>query len=776
MLRNRIYYGVKPFVPQRLRMAVRRTLAMRRRPHVADVWPIMPGSEYPPEGWRGWPGGKKFAVVLTHDVEGQRGLDQCRPLMELEMELGFRSSFNFIPEGNYRVPSAFRYELTRNGFEVGVHDLRHDGRLFRSVAEFRSRAICINQYLRDWNAVGFRSGFMLHNLDWLHNLDIEYDMSTFDTDPFEPQPDGRNTIFPFWVPRPPATEDGGSALRNSSFEIRHSAGGSKQHTNFSVSASQHPSVSPNGYVELPYTLPQDSTLFLLLGETTSDVWKGKLDWIAEHHGMVLLDTHPDYMNFNQAARSSGQYPVRFYRELLEYLRSNYADQYWHALPGALATYVQRLASREAIPSLNRFPAVSPEVKSPSLALNRRDSNQPSRLRGKRAAVLLFSYFPGDARPSRAAQALAAEGMTVDIICLQRDQTEPRRETMGGINVFRVPLKRCRGSKLRYLAQYSTFILRSFVQLAFHSVSRRYDLVHVHNMPDVLVFAALVPRMLGAKVILDLHDPMPELMQTIFGLKESSLSVRLLKRLESWSVGFADLAVTVNLACKRIYESRGCPPEKMIVVMNAPDDHVFKFQAPQSNGSNGSDPARPFSILYHGSLVPRNGLDLAVDALEIAKERVPAARLIVCGERSSFLEEVMASAEKRGLQDRVDYLGVKDRTGIVEAIQHCDLGVIPNHRNTFTEINTPTRIFEYLSLGKPVVAPRTLGIEDYFGKDALLFFDAGDSRDLARRIEFAYFNREETTRFVERGQEVYLANNWTRQKANFIHSIEELCRD
>jgi glycosyltransferase involved in cell wall biosynthesis len=295
------------------------------------------------------------------------------------------------------------------------------------------------------------------------------------------------------------------------------------------------------------------------------------------------------------------------------------------------------------------------------------------------------------------------------------------------------------------------------------------------MPDVLVFAALVPRMLGAKVILDLHDPMPELMQTIFGLKESSLSVRLLKRLEKWSVAFADLAVTVNLACKRIYESRGCPPGKMIVVMNAPDDHVFKFQTPQPNGSNGSNPAGPFSILYHGSLVPRNGLDLAVDALEIAKERVPSAKLIVCGERSSFLEEVMASVEERGLQDRVDYLGVKDRTGVVEAIRHCDLGVVPNHRNTFTEINTPTRIFEYLSLGKPVVAPRTLGIEDYFGKDALLFFEAGDSRDLARKIEFAYFNREETTRFVERGQEVYLANNWSRQKANFIHSIEELCR-
>ena len=156
--------------------------------------------------------------------------------MELEMELGFRSSFNFIPEGNYRVPPALRDDLTRNGFEVGVHDLRHDGRLFRSVAEFQSRAMRINQYLRDWNAVGFRSGFMLHNLDWLHDLEIEYDMSTFDTDPFEPQPDGRNTIFPFWVPRPPAqrTDDRGQ---------RSADGGSRPASNSALIALEAPATA-----------------------------------------------------------------------------------------------------------------------------------------------------------------------------------------------------------------------------------------------------------------------------------------------------------------------------------------------------------------------------------------------------------------------------------------------------------------------------------------------------------------------------------------------------
>ncbi len=202
MLRNRIYYRLKPFIPQRIRTVVRQRIAARVRLNVADKWPILPGSERPPQNWTGWPEGKKFAVVLTHDVESAVGLRKCRELMQVEMGFGLRSSFNFVPEGGYRVPIELREELTRNGFEIGIHDLRHDGRLFASRREFDRSTPRINHYLKDWGAVGFRSGFMFHNLEWLHALDIEYDMSTFDTDPFEPQPEGRHTIFPFWVAAP----------------------------------------------------------------------------------------------------------------------------------------------------------------------------------------------------------------------------------------------------------------------------------------------------------------------------------------------------------------------------------------------------------------------------------------------------------------------------------------------------------------------------------------------------------------------------------------------
>ena len=312
MLRNRIYYGLKPFVPQSLRTAIRRSLALRLRKRVADVWPIMPGSERPPENWPGWPAGKKFAFVLTHDVESKAGLGKCRSLMQLELELGFRASFNFIPEGRYRVPAELRNEITARGFEVGIHDLKHNGHLFASRRKFKRSAAKINGYAREWGASGFRSGFMLRNLDWLHDLDVDYDASTFDTDPFEPQPQGRHTIFPFWVSGP------------------HGSSSNGQH---SVSES-----SSRGYVELPYTLPQDFTLFVLLQEKTPEIWMRKLDWIAEHGGMALIDVHPDYLCFDHATATSREYPVAHYKSFLEYVKQRYDGAFWNATPREVAQF------------------------------------------------------------------------------------------------------------------------------------------------------------------------------------------------------------------------------------------------------------------------------------------------------------------------------------------------------------------------------------------------------------------------------------------------------
>jgi hypothetical protein len=293
-----LYYILKPLVPRTLQIILRRKIALRKQFSSIDSWPLFQEQECSPRGWTGWPNNKKFALVLTHDVETLRGHERCHNLIKLEKELGFRSSFNFVPE-RYNVSPSLRNYITGNGFEVGVHDLNHDGKLFKSKYIFQERAIKINKYLKEWNALGFRSGSMYHNLNWIQDLNIQYDLSTFDCDPFEPQSDGMKTIFPFWV-----------------------SNGS----------------SNKGYVELPYTMPQDFTLFVLLRQKNIDIWKKKLEWIVEKGGMALLDTHPDYMNYEARKLAVDEYPVGLYMELLEHVKSNYEGEYWNPLPKDISRY------------------------------------------------------------------------------------------------------------------------------------------------------------------------------------------------------------------------------------------------------------------------------------------------------------------------------------------------------------------------------------------------------------------------------------------------------
>lgn len=293
-----IYYRLKPLIPRRIQILVRRAIARRKLAAFRTVWPIDHGAARLPEGWQGWPNGKMFALVLNHDVDTTRGYGRCLRLMEIESRLGLRSSFYFVPEG-YEISPSVRRRLMDAGFEVGVHGLRHDGKMFRSRKIFDARSPRINSYLKDWGAVGFSSPSMHRNLDWVGTLDIAYDISTFDTDPFEPQPEGAGTIFPFWVP--------------------------SHHGN-------------RGFVELPYTLPQDHCLFVILKETDNHIWKEKLDWIAEKGGMALINSHPDYMNFDGGKCAFEEYPVGYYADILEYAKKRYEGRYWQALSKEIAGF------------------------------------------------------------------------------------------------------------------------------------------------------------------------------------------------------------------------------------------------------------------------------------------------------------------------------------------------------------------------------------------------------------------------------------------------------
>ncbi|MBN1308722.1 MAG: hypothetical protein JXA18_12435 [Chitinispirillaceae bacterium] len=295
-----LFYVVKPIIPRSIQILLRRRLAARIRMKNRSTWPILESASEIPVGWKGWPEKKQFAFVLSHDVDTQTGHDRCRKLMDLDESLGIRSTFNIVPE-RYRVSEGLIAEIKARGFGLGVHGLNHNGKLFDSYESFIKQAAKINTYIRSWGTRSFSSPSMHHRLEWMHHLDIITSTSTFDTDPFEPQPDAIGTIFPFFVKNDPSKE---------------------------------------GFLEMPSTLPQDFTLFVILGEKGIDIWKEKIAWIASHNGMALLNTHPDYMNFSNAPfHRIEEYPVQLYRDFIIHLTTTYTGLFWNALPHEVAEWV-----------------------------------------------------------------------------------------------------------------------------------------------------------------------------------------------------------------------------------------------------------------------------------------------------------------------------------------------------------------------------------------------------------------------------------------------------
>jgi glycosyltransferase involved in cell wall biosynthesis len=696
MLFNKAYYLLKPVIPWALRTALRRRWARARRNACADVWPIDEKAGAIPPGWPGWPGGKRFALILTHDVEGNKGLSRVEGLMNLESKQGFRSSFNFVPEGEYRVPLASRQKLDEAGFEVGIHGLEHDGKLYASKARFASKAARIKQYVEHWKASGFRSPLMQHRLAWLHQLGVDYDTSTFDTDPFEPEPDGMGTVFPFWVPGPKGC----------------------------------------GYVELPCTLPQDFTLFVVLREPNIDIWKRKLDWIAERGGMALLNTHPDYMCFEGNERQRDEFPVSYYEEFLSYVREKYEGTCWTALPRDVARFY-----------CAKVPA-------------------PSRNSRKKICMLAYTLYESDNRVRRYAEALARRGDQVDVIALSGGQTPLGSEDISGVTLHRVQRRDFdeRG-KWTYAWRLLRFVLTSSVFLMRRHYSRRYDLIHVHNVPDFLVLAAWYPKRTGAKLILDIHDIVPELFASKFESSTESHYIQFLKVVEKTSAAFVDHVIVSNHLWYQTLISRSVPKEKCSVFLNHVDPAIF-YRRPRTR-SDGK-----LIILFPGTFQWHQGLDIAIEAFALVKDKLPTAEFHLYG-GGGVEADLVRLAERLGLDGRVRFCGRLSHDRIAEVIANADLGVVPKRANLFGNEAYSTKIMEFMSQGVPVVASRTKIDTFYFNDSIVRFFVSDDAQDMADAMLQVIEDKALRSALVAGGYEYADRHNWDVRKRDYLELIDSL---
>ena len=745
MIKN-LYYTLKPYVPHRALLALRRIFLKLRKYKHRDTWPIYENAGRVPAGWRGWPEGKKFALVLTHDVEGMEGQGRCLALMRLEEELGFRSGF-FFPTSRYPVDPEVIKVLQEHGFEVGVHGVRHDGKLFKSRAIFDRRAPIINEYLDKWRACGFRSPAMHHDLEWLGDLDILYDSSTTDTDPFEPQCCGVSTIFPFLV----VTE-----------------------------------ATQKSYVELPYTLPQDFSLFVLMRVKNIDLWKKKLDWIVEHGGMALMLTHSDYMALGSDRRGNMEYPVDFYQQMLEYIKSRYAGQYWYALPREMAEFWRESAA--SLDEQGRWKGNDAKLLCPScrkffsgeaFAQERSAAKEAPRAMGTggrpkaagrrplRVCMMAYSFYENDNRVKRYAEALARRGDEVDVIAL-RQPGQSGYERKNEINIYRVQERIINEkTKLTYLYRLLRFLLVSSCHVTKHHWARRYDVVHVHSIPDFEVFAALLPKLSGARVILDIHDIVPELYADKFHVSRKSLLFRCLKLLEKVSIGFSDHVIIANDLWFKVLLSRSVKENKCQVFLNYPDPHIFYRRAKDQKNDK-------FVMIYPGTLLHHQGLDIALRALALIVEEAPALEFQIYGD-GPHKPELVRLARELGLADQVIFRDFMPMEQVAEAMAQADLGVVPKRKDSFGNEAFSTKIFEFMSLGVPVVAADTKIDKFYFNDSVIRFFESGNERDLARHLLIMIKNESLRRRQAENAWKFVAEYSWDSHQQKYFDLLERLGR-
>ena len=387
---------------------------------------------------------------------------------------------------------------------------------------------------------------------------------------------------------------------------------------------------------------------------------------------------------------------------------------------------------------------------------------------KKILMVVYSYFPQDVRPRREAEALINAGYTVDIICLRLpDQT--KFENIFGVDTYRVNIFKSRSSRRKYIFLYASFFIRSFFLLNRLFLKNRYAVIHVHNMPDFLVFLGVFPKLFGSKVILDLHDPTPEMLITKFAEDRDSWLTKMLKWQEKASIKFAHKIITTNKSFVDKFVSRGCPPDKINIVMNSPQESIFNRFVNKSKEKSDED---KYVVMYHGIIITRYGFEELLNAVNLLKDKIPGLELRVYGtgeDVSLFLEMV----QKLNLENIVKYFGQVSIEKIVETIPECDVGVIPNRLNPFTKINFPTRIFEYLHMKKPLVIPRTQGINDYFDEGSIFYFDAGHAENLANVIFNVYSDAGKTIEVINKGYEIYQKHRWEIQSKNLIKIYKEL---
>ena len=384
---------------------------------------------------------------------------------------------------------------------------------------------------------------------------------------------------------------------------------------------------------------------------------------------------------------------------------------------------------------------------------------------KRICMLAYAFYENDNRITRYAEALARRGDTVDVLALRRDGM-PRRERMSGVNVYRIQMRRRdeRG-RLRYLLRLLRFWVTSSTILAAKHLRSPYDVIHVHSVPDFEVFAAWLPKCMGAKVILDIHDLVPEFYASKFGGRTDALCFKALVWLERVSARFADHVIAANDIWRGKLTSRSISDARCTAFLNYVDPNLFYRRTRTRTDDK-------FIFVYPGGLQWHQGVDIAVRAFARITERVPNAEFHIYGEgpESAKIEALVAEL---GLQSRVMLKGARPLREIPEVISNADAGVVPKRADSFGNEAYSTKILEYMSQGVPVLVSRTSIDTFYFSDRTVRFFESGNEHELAEAMVELAVTPALRRAFSDAGLAYVARNNWSLKQQEYFDLVDSL---
>jgi len=384
----------------------------------------------------------------------------------------------------------------------------------------------------------------------------------------------------------------------------------------------------------------------------------------------------------------------------------------------------------------------------------------------RVCMVAYSFYEADNRVRRYAEALARRGDTVEVIALSHAE-RPDKAEINGVRVHNIQKRKLNEkTKLDYLFRTTLFLVRSFIFLTRQHLKAPYQFIHVHSVPDYEVFAALIAKILGARVVLDIHDIVPEFYAGKFGGNQKSAVFRALVFVEKLCCAFSDHVIISNDLWAEKLTGRSVKQKKCLTLLNYPDPFIFHSRHPAKNEK------APFTLLYPGTLNWHQGLDIAIRAMALVKKQALSAELHIYG-RGPEEHNLKALASSLDLQACVKFFGILSLEEVAERMEAADAGLVPKRADGFGNEAFSTKIFEFMALGVPVIVSRTRIDQYYFDDSLVLFFEPGSPDDLAEKIASCVKDRQFAQGRAENAAPFIRKNTWDVKQSLYFNLVDSL---